>query len=1268
MTVWLKRALAALALLAGGYLALANLFLSTPLGPWAINRRPEKLQVTWRSAWSLLPGRISVRDLEVRGNARRVSWGIAVERGRGDLALLALLRRRFVLSDFHGEGVRWSNTRHPEPTTPRRPRRRPPWRVELRDVVLERVEEIAVQGSLFTGGAEVEGWMVLVPGRSFELGPTTLRLAGGRMLAAGQPLVDDLSVTASASIAPYEPRQHRGAAGLAFLSGELVASGRVVRSRLLDTVGGPGEGPLATLEAELSVAAGELAAGSRLTIGPLADGSAATPDAAGADPPLRLVLRVDEGDGGVRSELSATAVDLTLGRSAGGPPVLAGRRLELSHRGGAIPLQQLFARRPPPGEGAEIEPVLEPVLAGEDLRAAGAGANPWRFELDRASARLDLGALFRRRLEMADLRGEGGRVELVGSAAVGDQEGADEAPAAEAAGDEAAATGAAAVAGGDRPTRRGWVVRFADAELTGLREVTVAGFRLDGDTRLAARRMDLGDGPPALIGAELSIAGGRLGDGHALLADRLDLEITAELLPDGVLSAGETGAGDGGDGGLGDDPTADMAAAAAEPAAAATAGSWLRGLSGSLRARGRVPSAGAAAGGLLPGRTAGLDMRGGGSLEADVGLERGVLTVGTRVSLSMPAPALHFGSQQLVAASATLGAAVEPADGGAGGTLDLAVRGLEVTRAEARAPWLTAGSGHVRSSGFSTDLAAMPRLAGGGGEGTPAPAPGAAAEVESERLALRFAGSSQELALALDRVTATLDLAALTGRTLRLAGVRGGGTLAVSPVDEETAPAAGRSGWRLELPAAELAPLTRLAAGPYSLSGATRLAGSLTRDADGVLSLAELEAVVEKGRMLDGDEMVASALALELIGDLDPWNPAEAPGVAGLRSLTCGLTVRGDVTGFGFLDRFLGKAPWLAVGGEGRLDGELRLERGHLVPGSRVAVGPATIRAAFLGRIATGSARLAGGVEDGDDGRLAELDVDFEGFEVAAAGTPEAPYVHGVGFHLRLTSTDLDLADPVTDLRAQIDLPESEVPDLRAYNVYLPAQAGVEIVGGSGRVEAHFGLSAADQSGAGEVRLTTRGLAARYETLRVTGDLTLSARLAGRDLQRQRFSIAGSRLEVDGVHFHTTGDDEEPAEQAPWWGRVELAEGNATWAEPLTLDATARLRAMDTRLLLALFAQRRQYLRWFGSLLEVEDLRGDGRVRLTPEVIELDPLELRGGRAEVRTRLRLARGDTRGLLYLRYGSLAAGLELAGEKRDIRLRKPLRWFESHPGLW
>jgi hypothetical protein len=69
---------------------------------------------------------------------------------------------------------------------------------------------------------------------------------------------------------------------------------------------------------------------------------------------------------------------------------------------------------------------------------------------------------------------------------------------------------------------------------------------------------------------------------------------------------------------------------------------------------------------------------------------------------------------------------------------------------------------------------------------------------------------------------------------------------------------------------------------------------------------------------------------------------------------------------------------------------------------------------------------------------------------------------------------------------------------------------------------------------------------------------------------------------------------------------------------------------------------------------------GDGKVQVVS-------LQATGGSLEVRSRMIFSKTQRLGDLYVRYGRLAAGIELRDGKRNLKLRRPLDWYESRPQL-
>jgi hypothetical protein len=348
----------------------------------------------------------------------------------------------------------------------------------------------------------------------------------------------------------------------------------------------------------------------------------------------------------------------------------------------------------------------------------------------------------------------------------------------------------------------------------------------------------------------------------------------------------------------------------------------------------------------------------------------------------------------------------------------------------------------------------------------------------------------------------------------------------------------------------------------------------------------------------------------------------------------------------------------------------VHVDSGRLLPGSHFSIPAARVEATILDDVATGTAAVSGRVDDGPDGRRLSFAVEFGRFSLApvvpaGSASRARAYLRGSGLHLAAVTADVDLAAPVTDLRAAVDLADSEVPDLTLYNTYFPDSAGLAITGGSGRLKLHLELDAASDSARGNVVLTSDGLRLQLKDLAIAGRLRLDTRLASSALRERRFDPSGTRLDLDEVSFRDGDDDSSPT--TGWWGHFAVTDGDLVWSRPLALSGGLTVEMKDADLLLSVFAQRKGYLRWFADVLELGKLSAAGRVRLAANAVVLDPFTAESGKLSLRSRLRLARESQRGDLLVRYGVLAVGIELRDGERDFKFIRPTHWFESRSGF-
>ena len=225
------------------YLLAMNVFVRTHLFRDLIGADPGSLLVEYASAYSILPGRIHVEDLRMRGRDSNVEWILVIDRCDFRLSFGDLLHRRFHADDVHGDGLSF-RVRLREPTftaahtsalppvqgfsdPPYSGVKPPPlsdadyklWSIWLEGVFAKHVREIWVDTVRFSGDFDVRGRWYFKPVRWLDIGPATI---DARTLdvsyGMGDPWATDARGRLVATVHPSDVRLYDGAKVLDYVS------------------------------------------------------------------------------------------------------------------------------------------------------------------------------------------------------------------------------------------------------------------------------------------------------------------------------------------------------------------------------------------------------------------------------------------------------------------------------------------------------------------------------------------------------------------------------------------------------------------------------------------------------------------------------------------------------------------------------------------------------------------------------------------------------------------------------------------------------------------------------------------------------------------------------------------------------------------------------------------------------------------------------------------------------------------------------------------
>jgi len=677
-------------------------------------------------------------------------------------------------------------------------------------------------------------------------------------------------------------------------------------------------------------------------------------------------------------------------------------------------------------------------------------------------------------------------------------------------------------------------------------------------------------------------------------------------------------------------------------------------LSGSLMARGEVPD--------LPFLESSGVVKTGhgtpGALIADLRFEQGRLRPGSRFEVTAPA-----------AGSTSPFAFTTAVTNGPGGTLfriGMEAQGFTAGRRQGLPPLFRAAALSVASTSPETRLSRIfatardlrdPRK-------PPVTLP-LTSDVRASGVWIEAPGTRATLKATLDHASGRIDLAGLLARQIDVEGLRGDGVSArLSFAKPPSAGQEARPPWSVRMADIHLDRIHEIALGDSLLAGDSQADFTFSYEPDGTLDVQRAALSMPAGRFQAAGATAAQALSVKADVRIEPSILGQTSGLAFLRYVSGTAALKARISSLGFLRSYLAKTPWLDLKGQGSLNADVRLDHGRLTPGTRIAVGASPIQATIFDSLATGRGTVSVAV---DPARTA-LRVRFDRFVLEDLKQPGRPdYIRGQGLQLAaVTPTALDLTAPMPDFDATLDMPDAEVPDLTVYDALLPREAGLWIVSGRGRARLHLEASTATNRTRGTAVLTSDAARVRFQNLELSGRLALDAPLVSPDFANRRFDLRGTRLALDGVAYRNV-EDESGETHTNWWARAALSGGSIAWGTPLSLRGEGKIDMKSSGPLLTLFAERSRVLRWFDDVLNVENITARGVVRVGEGKVQVESLQATGGSLEVRSRMIFSKTQRLGDLYVRYGRLAAGIELRDGKRNLKLRRPLDWYESRPQL-
>ncbi len=234
MRVIVRVALAALVLAIlffGGYAAVARRLLSGPKLREAINVKADEFFMDWDEATSVWPGRVTVRNLRIRGSDPNVQWIVTIPQGTLRYSVLTLLRHKFLVTELRPQSIQFRLRQKVKPEDAKDPKlthlppipgfsdpplrdggnipppESNPFTVELLDVTTPAFDDIWVDGYHYRGPSTLHGRFRLKPGHRAQIGPASVEFRRGELQINETPAVPTLDGRLDATFEDWDVQE-----------------------------------------------------------------------------------------------------------------------------------------------------------------------------------------------------------------------------------------------------------------------------------------------------------------------------------------------------------------------------------------------------------------------------------------------------------------------------------------------------------------------------------------------------------------------------------------------------------------------------------------------------------------------------------------------------------------------------------------------------------------------------------------------------------------------------------------------------------------------------------------------------------------------------------------------------------------------------------------------------------------------------------------------------------------------------------------------------
>jgi hypothetical protein len=313
---------------------------------------------------------------------------------------------------------------------------------------------------------------------------------------------------------------------------------------------------------------------------------------------------------------------------------------------------------------------------------------------------------------------------------------------------------------------------------------------------------------------------------------------------------------------------------------------------------------------------------------------------------------------------------------------------------------------------------------------------------------------------------------------------------------------------------------------------------------------------------------------------------------------------------------------------------------------------------------ATGELAVRSKVEAAAEGVSTSVDVSLREVELASREGGE-PLLAGADLELHADAGELDISGGVDGMASSLeaislDLTNAYVADITRFPI--PAVEDFTLDSGEVLVETHTVLTR-ENGGEATIDVHGEGIDASYGEVAIKGDLSLDLNVATDDVRDRRFDFTDSGLKIDMVTI-----EDGKRTDTNWYFHLDMTEGWLHLKDPGEIFCSAEIKMKDTRPLIAILGQQKAIFNKLKGILDFKDLEAGADLEVAANRLEIENFDIDSEGLKLKANLQIQDKKARGILYTKFHGIPFGLDMRGEKNDIRLRKPLQWYEEQTVPW